>query len=446
MRKWLLFVIGLVQGAVGVSAQQPIPLGSEFQVNTYTTKIQSRASVSADGQGTFIVAWESTGSFGDDSSERSIQARRFLVTGLPVSAEFQVNSYTTDSQYRPAIAADVDGNFVAAWISQGSYGTDNSESSIQLQRFDPTDTPVNGEIQVNTYTANLQWLPAVAFDRQGELVVAWQSMGSSGSDRDWSIQGQRFDEHGSATGVEFQVNSYTSGHQDWAAVSSDGDGNFVVVWESLGSPGTDTSGWSVQGQRFDFDGALDGDQFQVNSYTYAHQQLPDVAVDSQGNFVVVWESSVSPGTDVDSGSIQGQRFDSSGTAVGDQFQVNDFTPGGQVRPAVAVDGLGRFLVAWESFGSPGSDASGRSIQAQLFDSTGARLGGQFQVNSYTLGNQSFPDVTFDVLGNVIVVWESNGSFGTDSSQLSVQAQRFAVPFFSDGFESDDTSAWSMSSP
>jgi hypothetical protein len=26
--------------------------------------------------------------------------------------------------------------------------------------------------------------------------------------------------------------------------------NFVVVWESYGSPGTDTSGYSIQGQRY----------------------------------------------------------------------------------------------------------------------------------------------------------------------------------------------------
>lgn len=442
MSKLLLPIAGLVVLAAVVSAQKPIPLGGEFQVNTYTTQSQYRASVAADGQGSFAVVWESRGSFGDDSSERSIQARRFASTGLPVSVEFQVNSYTSSYQAAPTIAADQKGDLAVLWHSAGSFATDNSESSIQLQRFDATDTAVGSELQVNAYTANLQWLPAVAVDGQGEFVVVWQSRGSYGNDRDWSIQGQRYSEAGSPIGVQFQVNSYTSSHQDRAAVSSDSDGNFVVVWESLGSPSTDASGWSVQGQRFHFDGAPNGDQFQVNSYTYAHQKLPDVAVDIQGNFVVVWESSASAGPDVDVSSIQGQRFDSSGAAAGDQFQINDFAPGSQTWPAVAMDGLGRFVVVWESFGSPGSDASGRSIQAQLFDKSGDRLGGQFQVNSYTSGNQSFPDVTLDAAGNIVVVWESAGSFGTDSSSLSVQGQRFVVLIFRDDFESGDTTAWS----
>jgi hypothetical protein len=41
-----------------------------------------------------------------------------------------------------------------------------------------------------------------------------------------------------------------------------------------------------------------------------------------------------------------------------------------------------------------------------------------------------------------VVWVSDGSSGTDTSGTSIQGQRFALPLFSDGFESGDTSVWS----
>lgn len=51
-------------------------------------------------------------------------------------------------------------------------------------------------------------------------------------------------------GVEGQVDTYTTNSQNNPVVGYGGDGNFVVVWHSVGSSGTDTSGRSIQGQRF----------------------------------------------------------------------------------------------------------------------------------------------------------------------------------------------------
>jgi hypothetical protein len=67
----------------------------------------------------------------------------------------------------------------------------------------------------------------------------------------------------------------------------DADGDFVVVWHSLGSGGTDTSDFSVQGQRYDAAGSAQGSQFQVNTYTTNVQFAPSVAMDADGDFVVV---------------------------------------------------------------------------------------------------------------------------------------------------------------
>ena len=59
-------------------------------------------------------------------------------------------------------------------------------------------------------------------------------------------------------GSEFQVNTYTTNYQGQPSVASDSDGNFVVVWASGGSAGSDTSGSSIQGQRFDSNGVAIG--------------------------------------------------------------------------------------------------------------------------------------------------------------------------------------------
>ena len=102
-------------------------------------------------------------------------------------------------------------------------------------------------------------------------------------------------------GEQFQVNTYTTSWQAWASVAGNQNGDFVVVWTSYGAAGTDTSGESVQGQRYDAAGFPVGDEFQVNTYTTGWQisNSGSLAVGDNGDFVVVWESDGSnPGTGV----------------------------------------------------------------------------------------------------------------------------------------------------
>ena len=90
----------------------------------------------------------------------------------------------------------------------------------------PGATPVGGEFQVNTYTTSAQLIPAVAADASGNFVVVWQSDGSAGSDNSFhSIQGQRYDASGNTVGSEFQVNSYTTSEQFVPSSGRESSGN-----------------------------------------------------------------------------------------------------------------------------------------------------------------------------------------------------------------------------
>ena len=118
--------------------------------------------------------------------------------------------------------------------------------------------PAGAQFQVNTYTTSHQTTPfgSVAVDADGDFVVVWISNGSSGTDTDVrSVQGQRYASNGSTQGAEFQINTNTTGDQFDAWVSVAPNGDFVVVWDGYGSTGTDTSVDSVQGQRYASNGA-----------------------------------------------------------------------------------------------------------------------------------------------------------------------------------------------
>jgi hypothetical protein len=360
-------------------------------------------------------------SYGDPAY--SIQGQRYAASGSAIGGQFQVSTPSPDSQQSPSIASDAAGEFIVVWQSNGSSG---SGSSVQGQRYDASGSPIDGEFQVDSYTTGSQDRPSVASDSTGDFVVVWESAGSLGSDTsDHSVQGQRYDASGSPIGGEFQINNYTTGSQDHASVASDSAGNFVVVWQSAGSSGADVSGTSVQGQRYDASGSAVGGEFQVNSYTTGRQARPSVASDSAGNFVVVWQSIGSAGNDTSGLSVQGQRYAAGGSKIGGEFQVNTYTTSNQSGPSIASDSAGNFVVVWESYGSAGSDTSAWSVHGRSYGASGSPTSAEFQVNSYTTDDQFIAAVASNSAGTkFVVVWESNGSAGSDTSNSSVQGQRY----------------------
>jgi hypothetical protein len=84
--------------------------------------------------------------------------------------------------------------------------------------------------------------------------------------------------------------------------------------------------------------------FLINSYTPCCQLRPSVASDASGNFVVAWQGS---GRN-DKAGIFGQRYDSGGVAQGGEFQINGHTANVQSYPSVASTGANQFVVAWQT--------------------------------------------------------------------------------------------------
>ena len=253
---------------------------------------------------------------------------------------------------------------------------------------------LSAEFQANTYTTSSQYFPKVAANASGNFVVVWTSTGQDGFQG--GVFGQRYDASGAKQGGEFQVNTYTTGDQSHPSVAIDVGGNFVVVWQSNNQ---DAPGQGVFGQRFNSAGVPQGSEFRVNTYTTSSQYAPSIAMDLTGDFVVVWQSY----QDGSGYGIFGQRYDSSGTKQGSEFQINTYTTGQQTNPSVAMDVDGDFVVAWDGrVAGPGSSAYG-GVAAQLFDSSGAPQGSEIELEH---NSGSRPSVAMDDAGEFTVVWQS----------------------------------------
>ncbi|HEX9639319.1 MAG TPA: hypothetical protein VGB99_17425, partial [Acidobacteriota bacterium] len=279
------------------------------------------------------------------------------------------------------------------------------------------------------------------------------------------ILARRFDSLGAALGQEFMVNSYTTHFQAYPRVSPDSSGDFVVIWtsyhqdpyfpagvfgrrfDSIGAPvgmefrinnlggqpavSREPSGgfcvvWErnqqsfqrdVYGRRFDSSGSPIGSEFIINSFTTYEQQYSDISHDSLGNFVVVWQSR---GNDGSQWGIFGQRFNTSGARLGSEFQINTYTHTYQIRPEVSHAADGGFVVTWQSLYH---DGNYWGVFGQQFDSSGAPQGDEFQVNIYTPFTQSHAVVSHASGRDFVVAWHSDRQ---DGSGFGVFARSFAT--------------------
>jgi hypothetical protein len=156
---------------------------------------------------------------------------------------------------------------------------------VLARLYDADGEPRGPERVVNTYTTNFQAHPSVAALPGGGFVVAWASYTQDGSG--YGIYAQRFDAEGERLGAEFQVNTAAEGFQLWPSVAATAAGEFLVVWESGGQDG---DGDAVAGRVFAADGEPLGPERRISITTAGAQEDGAAAADPQGGFVVAWES------------------------------------------------------------------------------------------------------------------------------------------------------------
>jgi hypothetical protein len=408
MRPSVLVVVAVVACLPRIARAQGNPMGPEFHVNTFTTGYQRFPTVASDSSGNFVVVWSSTG---QDGSNDGVFAQRYASSGVPLGPEFRVNTYTTSIQHHPAVASDASGNFVIVW---DSFQQDGSGYGVFAQRYGSSGAPLGSEFRVNTYTTSYQRFPSVAADSSGSFVVAWESIFQGGFPGA-SIFGQRYTSSGAPLGQEFPINSFTFTTAAYSVVASDAAGDFVVVWVSFGQDG---SGQGIFGQRYASSGTALGPEFRVNTVTATNQYKPSVAMAAAGDFVVVWANYYTAG--LGNLDVFAQRYKSTGAPLGGEFRVNTSTSGFQTEPVVASDPSGNFVVAWQ--GGAFAGPSGYDIIGQRYSSSGAPLGSEFRVNTFTTDAEVFPAVAADSAGNFVVVWESQAQEG---ASFGIYGQRYS---------------------
>jgi hypothetical protein len=377
-----------------------IPQGSNFRVNDDVGSADHFSpAIALDSPGNFVISWTA-----DPNGNWDICAQRYNSAGIPQGSNFKVNDDVGFAQqYSSACGMDGSGNFVITWEDQR-----NRNSDIYAQRYNYSATPQGSNFKVNDDLGTAdQGYPAIAVNASGNFVITWID-GRSGND---DIYAQRYDSSGTPQSFNFMVNDDAGTITQWSpAIAMDDSGNFVITWQDERWVAFD-----IYAQRYDSSGNPMGPNFRVNDdlLGYINQRFPAIAMDGSGNFVITWEDARDGNVD-----IYAQRYDSSGTPQGSNFKVNDDAgPSVQRYTAIAMDGSGNFVIAWEDERNGDDD-----IYAQRYNSSATPLDSNFKVSDDAgAAIQWYPAIAIDGSGNFVVTWEDYRNIG---SAPDIYAQRY----------------------
>ncbi len=370
----------------------------DFLVNDDTTCgcYHDDPVIAQDPSGNFVIAWEDQRN--ESLLDRDIYAQRYNSSGIPLGSNFRVNDDTGDaSQECPCdVAMDDSGNFLVIFEDHRT-----PDSKDYAQWYDSNGNPIgsNFPINYNSDTACVDRRAVIGMNSSGKYVFVW----TDGRGTPWpnsDIYIQRYEYPHTPIGDNLKVNDdVDSAFQDDAAIAMDISGNFVITWEdgrNYGYPYLD-----IYGQRYNSSGTPLGPNFNVNDYigTVYYGGHPVIAMDGYGNFVITWNDYRNGNYD-----IYCQRFNSSGIPLGPNFKVNDDTgTAEQVYPAITMDASGKFVIIWED------DRNGNpDIYTQRYSADGNPVGGNYLVPNpqYSSFEQLEPEVAANS-SNIYFTWQDN---------------------------------------
>ncbi|MBQ9816562.1 MAG: metallophosphoesterase [Proteobacteria bacterium] len=299
------------------------------------------------------------------------------------------------------------------------YNKDPKHSDHQFSFTSDFTTPITYKYNNNNYLGfgirninnngdGQQLNPAIAMHRTtGSFVAVWEDdssgddgKGTAGSKKgvnNHDIMARIFYGGGCQKVAQFAVNADKAGDQKTPAVAMDKDGNFVVVW----SDDKDGNGYyEIFMRGFDEKGKERIKTTVVNSKADGQQLNPSIAMAPNGRFVVAWEDE-SNGASTPQIYIRG--FDANGKQTFADRNVDNLE-GVRRKPDVGIADDGSFVVTWED----DSDMNKMfQVQAKGFKADGTDRIKRFTVNSVADGQQLNPSISMNGAGVFYIAYEDD---------------------------------------
>ncbi|MCV6587304.1 MAG: cadherin-like domain-containing protein [Marinibacterium sp.] len=198
------------------------------------------------------------------------------------------------------------------------------------------------------------------------------------------------------------------------------DGRHLVVWHTRDGD-EDSDGAGIKGRIFNVDGSPAGDEFLINSVTTADQTAPNVLALSDGGFLVGWQSVDGTGSNPSGTTIKARVFDASGAETVPEFIANRLFDYDQTNPVFAELADGRIAAAWVAQDTA-NNATNSHIRGAVFDLIGTNGPvGDIGFNVQFEGEKGSPSIDATEDGRFVVAWQSyDPSNATGLSRISAR--------------------------
>ncbi|MFC2927230.1 Ig-like domain-containing protein [Hyphobacterium vulgare] len=441
------------------------PLTGELDAHPDAGNVD-RARIAALAGGGFVIVWQQAGGTPHDNWGWGILARVFDTHGTAVSGIIPVNSWITNDQFEPDVAALSDGGFAVSWSDISIESPDSESAAITSRRFTADGTPVGAnEFQVNTHEAGQQSASSIAGLMAGGYVIAWTSDDgnavrthyrlfeaddtprtaelpfdqpsdpspgvphlaphSSGgflltpavSSTSATTRAALYTSAGVYAGTEYFTTPATASHS-MSFITELAGNEVLIVWAGNGD--------DIASQIFDTSGSPATSMEIVNTTVTGQQAYPASTALHHGGYAVAWTDFEGSAPDLDQASVRMRVFrPESGcpanavySVSGDPDErVNEYTTYQQRFSRLAALDAG-FVVVWEDLVSTDGAIEPREIvRARIYQSDGSPLTGEFVATVNTAGAQFNPDVARLADNRFAVSWE-------DESDGSIRARIF----------------------
>jgi hypothetical protein len=373
-----------------VKGQAQAPVGPEFHANNFGKNPQGYQSVTYSKGGEFLVVWEEM----TPDGKAGLWSQWFSASGLPLGKNHLLQ-VTKSQAYGPLVAPGAHGGALVLWtethntpvtyfnalvggellpdgswilpprritfldqvlarfaspLPQGGYAiailgarpTHLEEDRTFLLLTDDSLKVIRGPSPIFPAPRTTQEVGGLAMSPSGRFLITWTQAEST-------VLAQIFSPAGRPLSKAFTVPAGGPEQQYAGAAAPLADKGYVIVWSKNI---TEEATPDLFLRLFKPDGTPQEPDLRLDP-EIQFRGLQEVASDTAGNFLVVWQE----GGDPPNGGwdIWGRLYHPDGTPYGSKVRLNQYTINDQTNPQVAAGPNGTFVVVWQSTGQDNGD-------------------------------------------------------------------------------------------
>ncbi|MDK2973268.1 MAG: hypothetical protein PWP23_3023 [Candidatus Sumerlaeota bacterium] len=205
-------------------------------------------------------------------------------------------------------------------------------------------------------------------------------------------------------GASFTVNTTTGVNNQHPRVAMDSDGNYIVVWHRDGK--------EIVARKYNASGTpLTGEIVVSATSSILDKYYPDIAIADNGDWMVIWYQYANGAASGTYWRIYGKAYYANNTVKRSDFSISPSYPSTNSRPSIAADGAGNYVVAY-------ADGPSNTIVAQRLNASAQLVGLPITCNTNFKGALADTSVAMAPDGRFVVVWARSHTL------YSISGQRF----------------------